>query len=198
MRPSAYAGSLGLVAGAITLAGCGSIGEPLYPALKIPSPVSDLSVVERGNDLKITFTIPPLTTEGLALKAIGDVDLRLGPNPSPNGWNANEWASRATSVKVPVPQGSGPVEATIPADKFIGQEVIVAVRVTNPKGRDAGWSAYKIINVEPPLAPPSNFRAAADPKGVALAWNATAPSQFRIYRKTEQQEKPTLLATANE
>lgn len=185
------------------LAGCGSIGEPLYPALKIPSRVTDLAVVERGSNLDIRFTIPPLTTEGLPLKAIGEVDLRVGPNPTPNGWNPDEWSSRATSVNVPLPQGPGSVEAAIPVDKFVGIEVIVAVRVTNPRGRDAGWSDYKIVNVEPPLPAPTNFHVAADPKGVALTWAATGPSQFRIFRqagpgKTEQQEKPALLATSNE
>src|SRR5580692_9419644 len=32
------------------LAGCGSIGEPLYPALHIPSLVTDLTVVEQGSN----------------------------------------------------------------------------------------------------------------------------------------------------
>ena len=61
------------------LVGCGSIGEPLYPALRIPTRVTDLAVVERGANLDIDFTIPPLTTEGLPLKEIGGVELRVGP-----------------------------------------------------------------------------------------------------------------------
>src|ERR1700727_3937223 len=91
----------GIILAAIgVLAGCGSIGEPLYPALRIPSPAPDLTVVERGNNLDISFTIPPLTTEGLPLKEIGGIDLRVGPSPS-NDWNAEEWARGATSVDVP-------------------------------------------------------------------------------------------------
>jgi hypothetical protein len=178
-------------------AGCGSIGEPLYPALRIPSPVTDLTVVEQGNNLDITFTIPPLTTEGLALKEIGGVELRVGPGPS-NGWNAAEWAKSSTRINVPTPEKPGPVQATIPVSKFVGSEVVVAVRVTNPKGRDAGWSNLKTCEVKPPLADPTNFRVAADPKGVALTWSASGPSEFRIFRKTEQQPKPVLLATATE
>jgi fibronectin type 3 domain-containing protein len=72
------------------------------------------------------------------------------------------------------------------------------VRVANPKGKDAGWSDFKTFSVQPPLADPTNLHAAADPKGVALTWNAPGPSQFRIYRQTEQQTKPVLLATATE
>ncbi len=179
------------------LAGCGSIGEPLYPALRIPSPVADLTVVERGNNLDINFTIPPLTTEGLPLTEIGGVELRAGPSPS-NGWNADEWAKSSTRIDVPTPEKPGPVQATIPVSKFVSSEVVVAVRVTNPKGRDAGWSNLKTFDVKPPLADPTNFQVAANPKGVALTWSASGPSEFRIFRKTEQQQKPVVLATATE
>jgi hypothetical protein len=196
--PLAHArGSLTLVVAALALAGCGSIGEPLYPALHIPSLVSDLTVVEQGSNLDINFTIPPLTTEGLPLKEIGMIDLRVGPSP-PNGWNLDEWQASATNVQVPTPAGPGPVLATLPINKFVGSEVVVAVRVTNNKGRDAGWSARKTFNVQTPLADPTNFHVASDPKGVALAWNAPGPSQFRIFRKTELQTQPVLLATATE
>ena len=31
------------------------MGEPLYPALKIPTRVSDLTAVERGDQIDVTF-----------------------------------------------------------------------------------------------------------------------------------------------
>jgi hypothetical protein len=181
----------------VMLAGCGSIGEPLYPALRIPSPVGDLTVVEQGNNLDINFTIPPLTTEGLPLKEIGGVELRVGPGTI-NGWNAEEWAKTSTRVDVPTPEMPGPVVATIPVSKFVGSEVVVAVRLTNPKGKDAGWSNLKTFEVKPPLADPTNFHVAASREGVVLSWNASGPSEFRIFRRTELQSKPVLLATATE
>jgi len=181
----------------LVLAGCGSIGQPLYPALRIPSPVADLNVVEQGSNLDIAFTIPPLTTEGLPLKEIGGVELRVGPSPS-NGWNVDEWVKSSTRVDVPTPEKPGVVDATIPVTKFVGGEVVAAVRITNPKGRDAGWSNLKTFQVQPPLADPTNFHVAADPKGVALTWTASGPSQFRIFRQAEQEQKPVLLATATE
>ena len=181
----------------ILVAGCGSIGEPLYPALHIPSRVTDLTVAERGDQLDLRFTLPPLTTEGLPVKELAGVDLRVGPGPA-NGWNQEEWAAAATSVPIPVPAKPGPVRASIPAAKFIGGEVIVAVRLSNAKGRDAGWSEFKVFNVRTPIADPRNFRAAGDPKGVLLTWNASGPGEFRIFRKTEQQQAPVLLATATE
>lgn len=182
----------------LMLAGCGSIGEPLYPTLHIPAQVTDLAVVEQGSNLDINFTIPNLTTDGLPVKegGLGMVDLRVGPIPPK--WNVDEWATGATSIPVPTPDKPGPIQASIPVGKFVGLEVAVAVRVTNNKGKEAGWSSPKTFMVRAPLADPANFKAAADPKGVALTWTGPAKAEYRIYRKTEQQTRATLLATATE
>jgi hypothetical protein len=192
----AIAGSL-CVALCALLAACGSIGEPLYPALKLPARVADLAVVERGSNLDFDFTVAPLTTEGVALEEIGGVELRAGPVP-PSGWNMDEWIRTATRVNVPTPEKPGAVHAELPAANLVGQEIVVAVRVTNPKGHDAGWSDLKTIQVEQPLAPPSDLQATATAKGVQLSWRAPGISEFRIFRKTEQEQRLRLLASATE
>src|SRR2546421_3950815 len=84
------------------LAGCGSVGEPLYPALNIPMPVIDLSAVERGDKIDINFTIPPKTTEGLVLKEMGSVELRIGPNAG-NDFRADTWSVSAKRLDVALP-----------------------------------------------------------------------------------------------
>lgn len=178
------------------LISCGQIGEPLYPALKIPSKVTDLNLTERGDNLDITFTIPLLTNEGLPLKEIGGVDLRVGPSPSP--WNEDAWAMTATQVNVPSADRPGPAAAQLPAAMFIGKEVVAAVRLSNPNGRYSEWSNFKTFMVQPPVSDPTSFRVAADPKGVALTWTAAGPGEFRIFRKSEQQPAPVLLATTNQ
>jgi len=179
------------------LAGCGSIGEPLYPALKIPQRVTDLAVVERGPNLDFDFTIDPRSTEGVLLQEIGGVELRAGPSPA-NGWSEQEWLKSSTRVDVPTPDKPGPVHAELPTASFVGREIVVAVRVTNAKGRDAGWSAFKTFQVEQPLVTPTDFHVAVSAKGVALSWRAAGISEFRVYRKSEQQLRPVVLATATE
>jgi hypothetical protein len=198
MGPLADARGSALLLAAVALVGCGSIGEPLYPATHIPAPVTDLTVVEQGSNLDMHFTIQNLTVEGLPIKegGIGMVDLRVGPNPPK--WNPDEWATGATSIPVPTPGKAGPIEASIPVGKFTGSEVAVAVRVTNSKGKDAGWSAPKVFMVRMPLADPTNFRVVADPKGVALSWTEAEKAEFHIFRKTEQQTRPVQLATTME
>lgn len=185
-----------LAVGLAMLSGCGQIGEPLYPALRLPSPVTDLTVLEVGTDLDINFTIPPLTVEGLQLKEIGAVDLRVGPAPKP--WNEEAWEKTATRIDVPAPAGPGPVQAKVPVGQFVGKDVAVAVRVSNQKGKDGEWSSPKTLAVQPPIADPANFHVAADPKGVALTWKAPGLNEFRIFRRTEEQTAPALLATATE
>src|SRR4051812_22779429 len=104
---------------AVFLSGCGTVGEPLYPALNIPSRITDLTAVERGDRIDIDFTIPPLTTEGLALKEIGSVELRVGPiGDAP--FNLNNWSGAAIRANVPTPLKTGPVHAESPARAFIG------------------------------------------------------------------------------
>src|ERR1700730_1537952 len=112
----------------VILSGCGTVGEPLYPALNTPSRVTDLTAVERGDRIDINFTIPPLTTEGLALKEIGGVELRVGTFDGA-GFNLNNWANAASRLDVRPPEHPGPVHAESLARGFIGKDVVVAVRV---------------------------------------------------------------------
>ena len=177
--------------------GCGYIGEPLYPALKIPNRVTDLSVVERADRLDVNFTIPDLTTEGLAVKSIGEIDLRVGPAPAPN-FTSDQWAASATKIEVKSPDKPQAVHAQIAVKDYVGKEVIVAVRIGNTKNRFSEWSNRATINVAPPVLNPTDFTATPVPQGVLLKWNAASGTQFKIYRDSDKEPQPTLLATVPE
>src|ERR1700686_4840098 len=178
------------VLGGVILGGCGTVGEPLYPALKIPSRVTDLSAVERGDRIDINFTIPPLTTEGLPIQEIGGVELRVGPVAAPP-FNVNPWANAASRLDVRPPEKPGPVHADLPAREFVGKDLVVAVRGANAKGRNSDWSNFVTLSVEQPLAKPADLKAEAVAQGVSLTWNAPAGAQFRLYRQAGQEEKPS-------
>jgi len=186
------------VLGYAVMVGCGSVGEPLYPALKIPTRVSDLSAVERGNQIDVAFTIPAQTTEGLTLKTIGKIELRIGPNTEGAGFEVNRWAAGAQQVDVAPPAAPGFVRKAIPAQPFAGNDEVVAVRVANEKGRFSDWSNVVTVSVEQPLATPSNFKAEPEPQGVQLSWTAPGSAKFNIYRKTEDEKTPTLLASSDQ
>ena len=185
-----------ILAGCLLFAsGCGYIGEPQYPALNIPTRITDLSAVERGDHIDVHFTIGALTTEGLVLKSIGAIDLRLGPKVGQD-FHVEQWAEAATRIEVQVPAKAGPVQATVPVSRFIGKEVIVAVRVANAKGRISAWSNLGTVRVEPPLATPADFTATNDPQGVLLKWSAANEPSFRIFRSSEKEPQPSQIGTS--
>jgi hypothetical protein len=189
-----YSGALVALLATVALVGCGARGEPLYPALNIATRISDLIVIQRGDKLDIRFTVPKLTTEGLVIKQIGSVDLRIGPTPS-NGFSENDWANGARRIQVsPVPE-PGPAQAEQPVKALVGQALVVGMRLGNTKGRMSDWSNFVPLTIETPLPKPANVKAENVAEGVRLTWNEPNLAAFRIFRKTEDQKEPNLLAS---
>ncbi len=176
-------------------ASCGYIGEPQYPALNIPTRIMDLSAVERGDRIDVNFTIGALTTEGLVLKSIGTIDLRVGPKVGQD-FHIERWAEGATRIQVPIPSKVGAVQATVSVSSFIGKEVIIGVRVANAKGRVSDWSNLGTVRVEPPLATPTDFTASNDRQGVLLRWQAANEPSFRIFRSSDKEPQPSQIGTS--
>src|SRR5215472_809317 len=83
----------------LVLSGCAYVGPPLPPTLDIPQRIIDLSVAEDGDKIRVQFTLPPLTTEGLPLKSVRSVEMRIGPAENP--WNESAWAASARPVAIP-------------------------------------------------------------------------------------------------
>jgi len=92
---------------AALLTGCGYIGSPMPPTLDIPSRTTDLTVAQRGDQIVAQFSLPPLTTEGQALKSVQSVELRAGAVTNP--FNVDTWAVSAKRYDVPA-TGPGPLE----------------------------------------------------------------------------------------
>jgi hypothetical protein len=183
-----------LAGATLFLVGCGAVGEPMYPALNVPTRIVDLTAVQRGDKIDIRFTVPKLTTEGLVVKQIGRVDLRIGPSPS-GGFNAHDWENGAQRVNVaPVPE-PGAARAEQSVHDLVGKELVVGVRLANTRGRLSDWSNFVNLTVETPLAKPANVKAENVAEGVRLTWNEPNLTAFRIYRKTEEQKEPNLLAS---
>lgn len=186
---------LSVAAVVLLLNGCGYEGDPKPPALMRPLKASDLSAVEHGANIVVTFTLPQDTTEGLPIKGVPDVELRIGAAPSP--WNQDAWVSNSDRVPVPA-QPAVPVPANAPvspataraklarrievdAAKYVGKAAVVGVRVHGPKGRDDGWATFG-IDVVPVLAAPRDLKAVDAPNAVHLTWVGDAPS-YRIFHR---------------
>src|SRR5205807_1962265 len=112
--------------------GCGFVGEPLPPLLNIPRPVTDLAAVQRGSKIIVQFTLPQLTTEGVAIKPPVHWDLRMG-EPGTGDFRTEDWAVRARSPGEAHVE-NGHVSYEIPAAPWIGKDVVLGVRVQGAKG----------------------------------------------------------------
>lgn len=94
---------------AVVLSGCGYTGDPKAPALRRPERVANLTAVERGSKIVVTFVLPAETTDDLPIKTPPDVEMRIGPGPDP--WEEDAWV--AHSDRIPVPAWE-PMHSAVP------------------------------------------------------------------------------------
>ena len=149
-------------------AGCGYLGDPKPPALEIPSRVTDLRAAEYGDKILVEFTLPALTTEGLALSKVRSVELRVSSGA----------ASQTVNLKA---AGPGPIRDEIGAGEWIGKDVLLTVRATGPKGKTSEWSNAVPLAVGVPLGVPANLAAENVAEGVRLRWQGSGP-RYRVFR----------------
>ena len=177
LAPALFAPGLAL------LAGCGYPGEPKPPALEIPSRVTDLRAAEYGGNILVEFTLPALTTEGLALTQVKSVELRVSAGT----------ASQSVNLKAAEP---GPIHDAIRASEWIGKDVVLTVRAPGPKGKASEWSNAVPLSVGVPLSVPANLVAENVADGVRIRWQGTGP-RYRIFR-TLADQAPDRLAESDQ
>jgi hypothetical protein len=167
----------------LLLSGCGYVGDPLPPALRIPGKVTDLRVAQQEDRLVIHFTVPELTTDGLPLK-LGKVDLLAGPHTQAP-FNAEAWAAAAKALDTSTVK-PGPATVEVASSGWSGQEVFFRVRLIGDRGKDGGWSDFAKMRVIAPLRKPDGLKAEATAQGVKLTWagpREPAGVAFRIRRQ---------------
>jgi hypothetical protein len=178
------------LAGVLFLAGCGYIGPVLPPALDVPARITDLVIAQYGDHVRADFTLPALTTEGLLLKNIRAVEVRVGTLPNPFNQQVFLSGTKAYAVPQTTP---GPVDFMgIPAQEWVGKEVGVVVRTTGPKGKASDWSNVKTLPISQPFATPADLTVADAPEGVRLAWQGPPGRHYRVFRATGD-DKPEQL-----
>jgi hypothetical protein len=164
---------------------CGYVGEPLPPALRIPQRVADLSAIERGGQIFLQFTLPTHTTESLDIRKPVRIELGVGPAGRP--FDLKTWQAGAKIIP-DIPDDQGAVKYHLPADEWIGKDIVLAVRIFGANGRTAGWSNPLTLSVVPPLAAPNHLQATDVREGVRLSWQGDA-ARYRIYRRTGEETK---------
>ena len=175
-----------ILAGAAGFTGCGYIGEPLPPALNIPSRVTDLRAVEFGDKILAEFTLPPLTTEGLAL----NVDAVA---KSTQTVNENEHAVRQSAEGVKKSsEALGSLTGLLDVN-HPGTRVVAIVLIA------AAVLAYALLLglvITAPLEHPTGLKAENVERGVQLTWRGTGP-RYRVFRSAGD-ENPERLADTDQ
>jgi hypothetical protein len=175
----------------LILSGCGYIGEPLYPLLNIPKPVTDLEAVERGKAIIYQFTLPALTTEG-KLARIGRIEIRAGEAPQ-GSFNREEWLAKAIELQAK-PDEHGHVKGEFPATPWVGKELILGVKAYGVNGRGGEWSNLVPTTVVEPLGTATAVTATPVAEGVQVSWQSSA-HQHRVLRRAGPDQPYSLLTT---
>lgn len=170
----------GVVAWTLFAAGCGYVGEPLPPSLGIPEQITDLSVLQRGDRLVARFAAPGATTDGVLLRRLARVELRVGAWREER-FEVERWAAQARAIDNDV-TAPGPATIEVAAREWLGQEVVVAARAWGRKGRAGAWSNLVVFRVAAPLERPAGLKAEAVAEGVRLMWEGPQGAAFRILR----------------
>lgn len=171
----------------------------------LPAPVLDLRAVQNADQIEISFTLPEQTTEGLPITRPGQIDLRAGlAGEAP--FDVNRWqaSSRTVDAAWPVKPADQTtptrIAATIPAGPWTGKDLVVGVRLSNPRGRFAGFSRLFTISVVAPLSQPVVRARAIAPQGVELTWDADtrAGIRYSVKRFDTGVTEPIALGEASE
>jgi hypothetical protein len=180
-----------LLLSAFLASGCGYIAGPVPPLANIPARVHDLAAIQRGTKIVAHFSIPQLTTEGVAIQSSVTLDFRAGEGSNP--FDMAVWAAHARRIGPPV-QHNGLASYEFPCADWTGKEVILGVRVIGANGKDVGWSNLEVVQVVAPLDKPENLKAETADGGVRLAWQARG-GHFRVLRSSANPPSYDIVAT---
>lgn len=186
-RIATLCAGLGLLA-----AGCGQIQAPLPPSANLPQPASDFRALRRGEQVRLRWTTPRITSDGLRIH--GPIMARLCIWPTERmharpmqGLECPHWQRLAGPLAAgDLPQGVSLQLAHIrPASASSAAAVRLAIAFANQQGKAAGWSDWQLISLLPVSPPPARLWATVRHAGIELHWHEPrpSPSAVRLYRR---------------
>jgi hypothetical protein len=135
----------------LSIAGCGKVGDPLPPFIRIPTPVMDLTVSQSGTDLVLRWTNPARNIDGSSATDLSRVRIR-----------SNDSVIATVNVSAPGQPQSHVVAAA-------GRQTFT-VQVETIRGEVSGISnAVSISAVEVP-GRVTGLRAVVDQRQITLQW----------------------------
>ena len=181
---------------AVGLGGCGSVGDPLPPLLRIPGSVNDLAASQMAGEIRVEWTWPLLTTEGTLARHLGGFDLWAVDVPGFSNPLApetiDEYRRHVRTLGPTDLAGKEPgnriVLRTPLADWRLDQLTVLVLTASSPAGRDAGYSNQVRLHPLQPPAEPLWSGLSAVPNGVALFWIASDRAEEYAIERAEGKE----------
>jgi len=202
----AFGEALALTGVILTFTACATMRPPRPPSLDLPKPPSDLRAVRKGGNVKLTWTVPSLTTDRQAIHTLGPTRICRGTEPKLEqcGTPVGEAERAATSSK-PGQKVSASYTDLLPAQIQSDTPLSLisyAVEVLNVDGHSAGLSNQVRVPAIHALRAPKDFAAQVTSQGVQLTWSglttsaqppSTAPFVYRVYRRLEGSQDQVLV-----
>jgi len=195
---------LGLPLAAIAMwSGCASAGPPLVPSLRLPTPVSDLRAVRKGDRVYLSWTDPRETSDHENIRSAGPT-LVCRSQAAP----IRECGAPVAKIAPPAKIGAKasytdtllPVPGVAP-----DAQITYAVEALNDRGRGAGLSNQVRVPLFPAMPPPADFEAKVTAEGVRFSWEcpSSLPAvpgvgyRLRVYRRAEASSLDEVAAEVN-
>jgi len=190
--------------GSLWLPSCGVQGPPRPPRVERPQPVKDLAVSQVGRALRLTFTLPQLTTDGERLSK--PIEVRIsravrppGQNsataPAEEPWKAlqpDEVQRYARDGRLVYPVSLSEQEFTQWGGERLQFSVITLTRGFRHRPVESAPSNVAMLPLLGVSGPVKNLRVIPREKALDLTWSpppraangaeAPEPSSYRVYR----------------
>ncbi len=181
------------------LIGCAQVGPVQPPSAHLPRPVGDFSAIRRGPLIRLAWTPPDATSDGVVWRGLMGYHLCAWPGTERGRPRPRVHPSSAAPAQVPSPPPanlgvdqtpSGAIMPpcprllvlTAPQVRLAALAVpasagfaTLALFAVNGEGQGAGWSNPVVVPLTPVAPPPRRLTAAPTADGVALHWQAPAP-----------------------
>jgi len=145
-----------LVFGVLFTAACGRVGAPQPPFIRVPEPITDLTVTQSGHDLVLSWTNPPRYVDGSAATNLARIQIH---------------SDGSTLASVPITTAGQVQSYKTPAGQVESGERTFTAIVETAQGKVSGASnPASIAPVEVP-GRVSGFTAVADQRRIFLKWN---------------------------
>jgi hypothetical protein len=163
--------------------GCGVPGDPVPPSPPIPIAVSDLTAVQRGDGVLLTFTLPSKSTRGERLTEVPTMEVLRGtlrPDGLPDRGTLHVTDTVPSALLSSYVQ-DGKVQflehyAAEETHAHPGELAVFSVRTSISERKPSAHSNYVVLSLYPVPQPIETLETKVTENAVELKW--TAPLQM--------------------